>query len=147
MLESRMAETDVQHHPLLSSPKPLVYVVDDDAAVLGSLRFLLEADGFAVRTFRNGSALLNARDDSAADCYVIDYKMPDINGIDLAARLRKCERCPPVILITGYPDENISARAAVAGVRDVVLKPLLEENLIRRIRLAMAHKPCAPLGK
>jgi FixJ family two-component response regulator len=40
--------------------------------VLGSLRFLLETDGFAVRTFRNATALLNAAGPSCADCYVID---------------------------------------------------------------------------
>jgi FixJ family two-component response regulator len=109
-------------------------VVDDDAAVLGSLRFLLETDGFDVRTFRNGTALLNAVRSPGADCFVIDYKMPDINGIELAGRLRKSDIQAPVILITGYPDENISARAAAAGVKDVILKPLLEENLIKRIR-------------
>lgn len=118
-------------------PKPTVYVVDDDAAVLGSLRFLLETDGFAVRTFRNGTALLNAVRDDGVDCFVIDYKMPDINGIDLALRLRQFENRAPVILITGYPDENISARAAAAGVEDVILKPLLDENLIKRIRRAI----------
>jgi FixJ family two-component response regulator len=117
--------------------KPTVYVVDDDAAVLGSLRFLLEADGFAVRTFRNGTALLNAIPTEGADCYVIDYKMPDINGIDLAGRLRKSDAHAPVILITGYPDENISIRARAAGVKDVILKPLLDENLIKRIRRAI----------
>ena len=124
-----------------SPPKPLVYVVDDDAAVLGSLRFLLETDGFTVRTFRNGTALLNAVHASKADCYVIDYKMPDINGVDLAGRLRKSDGSVPIIIITGYPDENISARAAAAGVKDVILKPLLDENLIKRIRGAMADKP------
>ena len=36
--------------------------------------------------------------------YVIDYKMPDINGIELAGRLRQSEGDTPVILITGYPD-------------------------------------------
>jgi len=122
-------------------PKPTVYVVDDDAAVLGSLRFLLETDGFVVRTFRNGTALLNDVRSSKADCYVIDYKMPDINGIDLAGRLRKDDGDTPVILITGYPDENISRRAAAAGVKDVILKPLLDENLIKRIRRAIADKP------
>jgi len=122
-------------------PKPTVYVVDDDAAVLGSLRFLLETDGFAVRTFRNGTALLNDVRSSRADCYVIDYKMPDINGIDLAGRLRKADGNIPVILITGYPDENISRRAAAAGVKDVILKPLLDENLIKRIRRAISDKP------
>ena len=65
--------------------KPTIYVVDDDADVLGSLRFLLETDGFDVRTFRNGAALLNAPPSRpSADCFVIDYKMPDMNGIDLA---------------------------------------------------------------
>jgi len=120
-----------------SPPKPTVYVVDDDAGVLGSLRFLLETDGFAVKTFRNGASLLNAVDAAGADCFVIDYKMPDMNGIDLVGRLRNRKIAAPVILITGYPDENISARAEAAGVRDVLLKPLLEESLVTRIRGAI----------
>ncbi|MBR0824471.1 response regulator [Bradyrhizobium manausense] len=122
---------------MASSAKPTVYVVDDDAAVLGSLRFLLETDGFAVRTFKNGTALLNAPGVRDADCYVVDYKMPDINGIDLVARLRQSDIRTPVILITGYPDEHISTRAAAAGVKDVILKPLLDENLIKLIRGAI----------
>ncbi|MGY8638433.1 response regulator [Bradyrhizobium sp. 14AA] len=126
-----------------SSTKPTVFVVDDDAAVLGSLRFLLETDGFAVRTFRSGTALLNADGAPGADCYVIDYKMPDINGIELAGRLRKSDGDTPVILITGYPDENISTRAAAAGVKDVVLKPLLDETLVKRIRHAIQGRPRA----
>ncbi|AWM00029.1 response regulator transcription factor [Bradyrhizobium amphicarpaeae] len=127
-----------------SSPAQLtVFVVDDDAAVLGSLRFLLEADGFAVRTFRSGTALLNVDGAPGPDCYVIDYKMPDINGIELAGQLRKSDRDAPVVLITGYPDENISTRAATAGIKDVVLKPLLEENLVKCIRHAIQDRPRA----
>ncbi len=122
------------------SSKPTIYVVDDDDAVLGSLRFLLETDGFAVRTFRNATALLNASGAHGADCYVIDYKMPDINGLELAGRLRQSDGETPVILITGYPDGNISARAAAAGVKDVVLKPLLDENLVKRIRHAIQDR-------
>lgn len=120
-----------------SSAKPTVYVVDDDADVLGSLRFLLETDGFDVRTFRNGASLLNAVRSTGVDCFVIDYKMPDMNGIDLAGRLRNRDIAAPVILITGYPDENISARAEAAGVRHVLMKPLLDENLVTRIRGAI----------
>lgn len=126
--------------PMTSSAKPTVYVVDDDAAVLGSLQFLLETDGFAVRTFRNATALLNASGARGADCYVIDYKMPDINGLELVGRLREADGDVPVILITGYPDGNISARAAAAGVKDVILKPLLDENLIKRIRGAIQER-------
>src|SRR5450631_425431 len=127
-----------------SSVNPTVYVVDDDADVLGSLRFLLETDGFDVRTFRDGASLLNAVRSTGVDCFVIDYKMPDMNGIDLAGRLRTRDIAAPVILITGYPDENIAARAATAGVRHVLLKPLLEESLVTRIRGAIQES--RPVG-
>jgi two-component system response regulator FixJ len=128
---------EVRPFAMSSSAKPTVYVVDDDADVLGSLRFLLETDGFDVRTFRNGASLLNAVRSTDVDCFVIDYKMPDMNGIDLAGRLRNRDIAAPVILITGYPDENISAKAEAAGVRHVLMKPLLDESLVTRIRGAI----------
>jgi two-component system, LuxR family, response regulator FixJ len=117
--------------------KSVIYVVDDDPGVLGSLRFLLETDGFDVETFRSGSALLNAVGSNGADCFVIDYKMPNIDGIDLASRLRSRDIAAPIILITGYPDDNIPTKAAVAGVYDVLLKPHIEESLVARIRGAI----------
>ena len=120
-----------------SLTKATVYVVDDDLDVLRSLRFLLETDGFNVRTFGNGASLLNAVRSTGVDCFVIDYKMPDMNGIDLAGRLRNRDIAAPVILITGYPDENISARAKAAGIRHVLLKPLLDESLVTRIHGAI----------
>jgi two-component system response regulator FixJ len=120
-----------------SSTKTVVYVVDDDPGVLGSLRFLLETDGFDVETFRNGPALLNAVASKGPDCFVIDYKMPNIDGIDLATRLRSRDIAAPIILITGYPDDSIPTRAAVAGVHHVLLKPHLEESLVARIRGAI----------
>jgi len=117
--------------------KPAVYVVDDYADVLGSLQFLLETHGFEARTFRTGAALLRAVQPSNVDCFVIDYKMPEINGVDLANRLRNQGIAAPVILITGYPDEKISARAQAAGVRHVLRKPLLDESLVTHIRGAI----------
>ena len=122
---------------MASCCKPTIYVVDDDAGVLGSLRFLLETDGFEVKTFRSGMALLNAAAPVGIDCLVIDYKMPDINGIDLVGRLREHHVAAPVILITGYPDENIFARAAAAGVEHVLQKPLLGDGLVKEIRGAI----------
>jgi two-component system, LuxR family, response regulator FixJ len=132
--------------PVMSSAaKPTIYVVDDDVGVLGSLRFLLETDGFSVRTFRSGGAALNAPHASDVDCYVIDYKMPDINGIDLVGKLRSRGIDTPVVLITGYPDKNIAARAAAIGVKHVMRKPLLDDSLIKHIRGAIEeHHPTAP---
>ena len=126
-----------------SIPTPVVYVVDDDVDVLGSLRFLLETDGFDVQTFRSGAALLNRIGTGEADCLVIDYKMPKMSGIDLAERLRNRDIDTPIILITGYPDENILEKASVAGIRHVLLKPHLEESLASRIRGAIKEGPRA----
>jgi two-component system, LuxR family, response regulator FixJ len=120
-----------------SPAKPTVYVVDDDPAVLGSLRFLLETDGFDVKTFRSGSALLDALTSNQPDCFVIDYKMPNMNGIDLTNILRNRDVSTPIILVTGHPDENIPGKAAVAGIHHVLLKPHLEESLVARIREAI----------
>jgi two-component system response regulator FixJ len=120
-----------------STTTPVIYVVDDDTDVLGSLRFLLETDGFDVRTFRSGAALLNAIVTGEVDCFVIDYKMPTRSGIDLANRLRNRDIDTPIILITGYPDENILVKAATAGIHHVLLKPHLEESLVTRIRGAI----------
>ena len=125
------------------SPAPVVYVVDDDTDVLGSLRFLLEIDGFDVRTFRSAAALLNGSVNGNVDCFVIDYKMPAMSGIDLANRLRNRHVGTPIILITGYPDENIEEKAAAAGIRHVLLKPHLEENLVSRIRGAIQEGSAA----
>jgi two-component system response regulator FixJ len=125
--------------------KPTVYVVDDDIGVLGSLRFLLETDGFQVRTFRSAAALLNA-EPTGVDCLVIDYKMPDMNGIELVGQLRRNDVATPVVLITGYPDENISARAAAAGVEHVLLKPLLGDSLIKLINGAIQDAVSLPGG-
>jgi FixJ family two-component response regulator len=132
-----MTNSDARCLKMASSCKPTIYVVDDDAGVLGSLRFLLETDGFAVKTFRSGMALLNAAAPDDIDCLVIDYKMPDINGIDLVGRLRQHHVAAPVILITGYPDENIFVRAAAAGVEHVLQKPLLGDGLVKEIRGAI----------
>lgn len=118
-----------------------VNVVDDDSGVLSSLRFLLETEGFDVRTFRDGTTLLNTIEAGDADCYVIDYKMPNISGIDLSKCLRSRDISTPIILITGYPDENISMKAAMAGIRYVLEKPHLEESLVTLVRDAIRNGP------
>ncbi len=130
-----------------STTTPLVYVVDDDQDVLGSLRFLLETDGFSVQTFHSGAALLNGIATGKADCFVIDYKMPTMSGIDLASRLRKRDIDAPIILITGYPDEHILEKASAAGIHHVLLKPHLEESLASHIRGAIQEAQPVALGR
>jgi two-component system response regulator FixJ len=119
-----------------------VYAVDDDPDVLASLRFLLETEGFAVKTFANGSALLSSSLPGPSDCLVIDYWMTGIDGLELIRHLRDRDVSSPVVLVTVY--EGIAAKAAAAGIRHVVMKPHIAENLVAHVRAAMDEAGATP---
>jgi two-component system response regulator FixJ len=136
MIDNRTSASD-EASVSLSPRKAMIYVVDDDYDVRTSMRFLLETEGFDVRTFRSGSALLGSSNRNRADCLVVDYKMAELDGLELATRLRRLQVTTPIILITGYPDASISAKASSAGVGQVLLKPNLEDNLIDCVRKAI----------
>ena len=137
-IEGLMTEISLHHerHPMSSPLKPTVYVIDDDDAVLGSLRFLLETDGFAVRTFRNATALLNATSAPEADCYVIDYKMPDINGIELCRQIRQSQPATPILFFSAAAYSSDIEVGLAAGANAYLVKPVdldVLEMTIRRL--------------
>jgi two-component system, LuxR family, response regulator FixJ len=138
MPETRCNQAGAGKTPL-PPRKSTIYIVDDDFDVLKSLRFLFETEGFDVRTFHSGSALLGSRARRDADCLVVDYKMPGIDGLELARRLRGLGIDTPTVLITGNVDEDLSAKARSAGVRQVLKKPHLAENLAAAVRDAISH--------
>lgn len=125
--------------PLQCSVEPAkVVLVDDDLAVLSSLQFLLELEGFDVATFKSGMELLSQPALPNRGCFVIDYSMPLMNGLELLARLRARRSTLPVILITGRPDRSIDQKAAHAGVLQVLRKPQINDGLVKSIREALS---------
>lgn len=116
---------------------PIIAVVDDDPAVCNSLKFFLELDGFRVRTYGSGVALLRAADIGECDCFVVDQKMPALSGLETIAALRSRSLSAPAILVISQPSATLSARAAAANV-PIVEKPLLGNALVDRIREACA---------
>jgi FixJ family two-component response regulator len=113
--------------------RPVIAIVDDDPAVRNSLKFSLELEGFAVRTFGSGTDLLCSEDLEACSCFVIDQRMPVINGMDVIAKLRGRKVFTPAILIISHPNDAVSARATRSGV-SIVEKPLFGNVLVDRIR-------------
>ena len=80
--------------------RALILVVDDDTAVLNSLGFMLETEGFEVSTFSDIGELLHADSIREANCLVVDYLMPAMNGFDVLRALRNRQITAPAILIT-----------------------------------------------
>jgi len=121
---------------------PIIIIVDDDAAVRGSLKFALEIEGFAVHAYGKGDELFGDADLADCACFIIDQKLPGTTGLDLVSALREQRIAAPVILITSAPPLALLERAAKAGV-PIVEKPLLGNALLDRVRDATTHPPTA----
>jgi FixJ family two-component response regulator len=111
-----------EHHSAIA-------VVDDDVAFLDALRLLLELAGHRVAVYGSPAAFL---DDRAArpSCLILDQHMPQMTGLDLAARLRTDGVSIPMLLITNAPSPAIVARAALLGIEKVLTKPPSEHDLL-----------------
>jgi two-component system response regulator FixJ len=115
-----------------------VIVVDDDAAVRNSLKFALELEGLSVRLFKDGAELLAAADLPRNGCFVVDYNMPGMTGLELVAKLRQRHIDSPAILIASQVSDDLHGRAAESGFRRVLEKPLHDSDLLDSIHAALA---------
>jgi FixJ family two-component response regulator len=130
----------MDRHSGIASLNPLVIVVDDDAAVRNSLKFLLEIDGFAVRTYESAQELARGDDSSDCRCLIVDHEMPHMTGFELVAALRKEGSEIPVILISGNVTPALKTRASNLGV-PVIEKAIMGDGLIELIRTTIGTKP------
>ena len=107
----------------------IVGIIDDDPAVLDSLKFLLEVVGYQVSTHASATAFLG---DGAIvpACLIVDQHMPGMTGLELAQKLRDDGAAIPILLITGSPSPAIVARAAQLGIVKVLEKPPEEADLL-----------------
>jgi FixJ family two-component response regulator len=123
------------------SEPPKVVIVEDDGAVLGSLGFAFEVQGFEVLSYSSAESLLAAPSLPERCCLILDYWLPGMNGLALLSQLRKSGRDLPAILITTANPE-LHRRAALAGVT-LIDKPLASDDLIARVRdlLDPARRP------
>jgi FixJ family two-component response regulator len=114
-----------------------VYILDDDRAVLTALTRLVTTAGYAVKPFASAREFLTAHDPDQAGCAIVDFLMPDHNGLEVQRILHAAGRS--VVFITGTQDVEQSVEAMKAGAIDVLTKPIDRENLLRAIEKATHH--------
>ena len=124
----------------MTQSQNIVLVVDGDLAVRESLKFALQIEGLTVFVFANGVELLAHPVLRMARCLVLDHKMPLMDGFAVLARLAAEKVSVPVILMTAHATESLCRRAATAGVRHVLEKPLLDGALVDSILDILAHR-------
>jgi len=120
--------------------KPQVLVIDDDAVIGRSFDRVLSDKGYEVSTALSGEEALKEMENKEYDVVFTDIKMPGMDGIEVAERIKA--RCPwtPVVVITGYGTTENETKASVLGVSGFVRKPLTPE-MIESVTLKALEVP------
>lgn len=117
-----------------------VLVVDDDPVVARSFDRVLSGKGYAVITARNGEEALQKLRNETYDVVFTDIKMPGMNGLEVAERIRESQPWLPVVIVTGYGTDAYEARAKTAGVSGFLHKPLSPEMIEGSAQQALLEK-------
>jgi FixJ family two-component response regulator len=121
----------------MTTERPMVFVVDDDARVRDALSSLLASAGLDVELFASAAEFLDADKPDAPACLVLDLELPDINGLELQRELAD-RQAPPIVFLTGHGDIPSSVRAMKAGAVEFLSKPFGEQELLAAIDEAIA---------
>jgi FixJ family two-component response regulator len=114
-----------------------VVLVDDEPGMLRALTRLLQAEGFAVRSFGSAEAFLEAPRMTGAWCLILDMAMSGMSGLELQSRLHAEGIRAPVVFLTGHGDIPMSVRAIKSGAVDFLTKPVHDEDLLGAVRAAL----------
>lgn len=110
---------------------PLVRIVDDDEGIRNSMAFLLEGEGWEVKTYRDGSQFLANGDFVRPGCIIMDVRMPNMSGLGLQTHLNEMGVDLPVIFLSGHGDIDMAVHTMKAGAVEFLQKPVREERLFK----------------
>ena len=117
-----------------------VLVVDDDAVVGHSINRVLTEQGYQVREAMSGSEALEELEHQHYDMVFTDIRMPGMDGLDMASRMKKSHPEMPVVVITGYGTEASEKKARDLGVAGFLHKPLSPESIIENAERVMRER-------
>jgi two-component system CheB/CheR fusion protein len=107
----------------LDQARPTIFLVDDDAVLLESMRDVLQHQGHAVEIHASAESFLSAYRADRKGCLVVDGLMPGMSGLELLNQLKAENRDLPSIVITGHGDIAMAIQAMKAGAMDFIEKP------------------------
>ena len=119
--------------------KPLVLIVEDEAALVTMLRYNLEKEGFDVCMAADGEEALIQIAERKPDVVLLDWMLPLVSGIEVCRQIRRApaSRTLPIIMLTARGEEGDRVRGLNSGADDYIVKPFSPAELIARLRAVM----------
>jgi DNA-binding NtrC family response regulator len=121
-----------------------VLIVDDEKTVCNSCKKILTQAGYQVDVASSGEEALNKVRGNGFDVVITDWRMPKMDGLEVARRVKQEKPEVAVIIITGYPSVENSMEAIRTGVADYVTKPFTPEELSDAMLRALAKGHAVP---
>jgi FixJ family two-component response regulator len=122
-----------------SNGEQLILVIDDDLSMRQALTNLLESIGLRVAAFGTARELLEGKLPVAANCMILDIRLPGLSGLDLQAELAKAKVKIPIIFMTGHGDIPMTVKAMKSGAIDFLTKPFRDQDLLDAVATALDH--------
>jgi len=129
---------DAEGLPLSASGRNGIWLLDDDASMLKALGRLLNSAGFTVEKFNHPADFLSELEQRECRVAILDVWMPDMNGLEVQACLRRESPKTRIIFIAGRDDPSVRQTALDAGAFAFLAKPFEDEVLVQLIREAEA---------
>jgi len=120
--------------------KRRILIVDDERSVRKSLQGWFLEDGFEVETAEDGAQALQTMDSGPFDIFIVDLKMPGMDGITLLKQIQEGDKDATVIILTAYASVETAVDALKQGAFDYVTKPVDPDDLSNLVRNALRQK-------
>lgn len=126
--------------------KKLIYQVEDDKHIQELTKYNLEQNGFEVRMFDSGEALLQGAAKQAPDLFILDIMLPGMDGLELCRLLKQDHAFKniPVIMMTAKGEEFDKVLGLELGADDYITKPFSVREFIARVKVALRRHSEAP---
>jgi two-component system phosphate regulon response regulator PhoB len=127
--------------------KPLVLVVEDEAALATMLRYNLEKQGYRVEEATDGQEALTRIAEAQPDLVLLDWMLPQMSGLEVCRQIRRrsATRDLPVIMVTARTDDQDAVRGLNTGADDYIAKPFSMDALLARIRALLRRSNSLPV--
>ena len=123
-----------------NSVQKTILLVDDDHDFRWATGNVLQASGYKVIPAQDGREALDFLEKGVPDLILLDYRMPGLDGLQVAAEMKKNISAVPIIMITAYAEIDSAVKAMKMGVYDYVTKPVDNNDLLFTVKRALGKQ-------